>query len=81
MLTWAGREATQAIVSATSSAVSASTPSYTSAARSASPWKRTRLNSSVCTMPGATSVTRRPASTVSRRSTSRSALTANLAAT
>ncbi len=59
MSTCGGRVTHQATQSAMSSAVSgASTPSYTLAARSASPRNRTVENSSVRTMPGAISVTR-----------------------
>ena len=62
---------TQAMASATSSATSGSrTPAYTASALSWSPPKRTRENSSVLTMPGATSQTRTGWSKSSRRSVS-----------
>src|SRR3954465_5296594 len=55
-LTWLGRVTAQVMVSATSSAVSGSaTPWWAFSAFSWSPPKRVRANSSVLTMPGATS--------------------------
>ncbi len=81
MLTWAGRVATQAMASATSSAESGSgTPSYTASAAAWSPPKRTRANSSVWTMPGATSLTRIGSPLSSRRRVWVTALVACLAA-
>ena len=81
MSTWAGSEATQRTISATSSATSGSaTPAYTSSRLPSSPSKRTSPNSSVRTMPGAISVNRSGSATCSSRSVWVSTFTPCLAA-
>ena len=73
--------ATHAIASATSSASSGwSTPAYTASALSWSPPKRTSENSSVRTIPGATSLIRIGSPLSSRRSVSVTTFTPCLAA-